>query len=791
MAFLGGLMRGTTGAFLSGALDTATQAIQQVNLSDQEEIKEGVQKFGGKYEEYKTGVTAYEQELDNIQTVAAMLGAQNDDFLKGLDAGQLEGVAQSLIDVSGAKDPSKAVEFFMQNRDKLAPVAAPKAPATTAADAQTAAAMTAGATPAPQPEKRNFLQKIFKGKTDDEIANEIAKKAGVSREQYDAVMAGSVPEVGDPSMLLSIGKEDPYKKIIMENNSSVLSAMKSGSPIYSTPEGRTLAEGYLGSLAAYGAGGEGAPTAEALLDMQSKILTAAAPPDAQAVLGAFDNTLSTLNTRLNGKDSNLPQAIRDKAMPIFQEILSMKQQAQIPGSEFATNPDNATLYADKVFALQDALNVTQTDDGFKTVITMFDEMAKDAIAKPSRYGKDNLELLFATEEMLREGQKTGDTTILNAARNTFTDILSSLPEPEDDMTDYQRTRENVINFLMSEQGGGLDRQAAELAATEQIDLNKIVMDQQTPSIIVTMNGQRVLKPLPRISAKTGIIGAPGPKVENSNNEKMDKNNTSIMSIGSSIVGLETEPNAFNFLGDVTMKGADVADILAPGYVKENYPGLFKSAVQIQSMRQETIPLVATAKDRLFEDPRLSDQDLALVLNYIAVLNDSTIGATRAMAALVNLQAAIAQDQAMRMYQNNPNRKLDAYEGGILNIEATDTIAGDIAANLAKSQGFKLLSTEEHARLDAAGKRKYRAQYNRVHAMTERVMSRVSALRDLGGDTEAYRRTYAGQTTLANLGTASDNPEYINASVTVGTLQEELNAGRQRVLARDPQFYGDS
>lgn len=788
MAFLGGLMRGTTGAFLSGALDTATQAIQQVNLSDQEEIKEGVQKFGGKYEEYKTGVTAYEQELDNIQTVAAMLGAQNDDFLKGLDAGQLEGVAQSLIDVSGAKDPSKAVEFFMQNRDKLAPVAAPKAPVTTTADAQTAAAMTAGATLAPQPEKRNFLQKIFKGKTDDEIANEIAKKAGVSREQYDAVMAGSVPEVGDPSMLLSIGKEDPYKKIIMENNSSVLSAMKSGSPIYSTPEGRTLAEGYLGSLAAYGAGGEGAPTAEELLNMQSKILTAAAPPDAQAVLGAFDTTLSTLNTRLLSKDSNLPQAIRDKAMPIFQEILSMKQQAQIPGSEFATNPDNATLYADKVFALTDVLNVTQTDDGFKTVITMFDEMMKDAIAKPNRYGADNLKLLFATEEQLREGQKTGDTTILNDARNTFTDILSSLPEPEDDMTDYQRTRENVINFLMSEQGGGLDRQAAELAATEQIDLNKIVMDQQTPSIIVTMNGQRVLKPLPRISARTGIIGAPGPKVESLNLEKINKNNTSVNAIGETIVGLEVEPDAFNFFGDVMLKTSDALDIVRLGGA---FPGIGKSAVNIQRMRQNTIPLIATAKDRLFEDPRLSDQDLAIVLNYVAVINDSTIGATRAMAALINLQEALAQDNAMRMYQNNPSTKIVNRVDGNIDFSDTTTIAGQTMKSLAESQGFKVLTQAEADALTDAQYDKYEKQFERVAAMTARTIQRVEALRDLGGDTKLYRETYRGQSNLINVGSVSDTPEYFDTNVKVGTLSVELAAGRERVLAKDPSFYGDS
>jgi hypothetical protein len=787
---LGGLMRGTTGAFLRGALGTATQAIQQVNLDDQEEIKTGVEKFGSKYETYKEGLGEYNAERKNIKNVAAALSAQDDAFIKGLDAGELEGVAQSLITISGAgNDASKAIEFFLNNRDKLKAVAAPQAPSVTAADAQTNAAMAAGITPTPQPEDRSFLQKLFKGQTDDEIADKIAKKAGVTREQYNAVMSGTgMPQVGDPSMLLSIGKEDPYKKLIMDNNSNVLAAIKSDQPIYSTPEGRALAEGYLQSLAAYGAGGEGAPTSEAMLDMQSKILTAAAPPDAKTFFEAFDTTLTTLNTRLNGKDSKLPQAIRDKAMPLFQDILRMKQQAQIPGSDFASNPDNATVYADKVFALTDVLNVTQTDDTFKTVTTMFDEMMKDAIAKPNRYGADNLELLFATEEQLREGQKTGDTTILNAARNTFTDILSSLPEPEDDMTDYQRTRENVINFLMSEQGGGLSREAAELAATEQIDLNKIVMDQQTPSIIVTMNGQRVLKPLPRISAKTGIIGAPGPKIESLNLEKINKNSTSVNAIGETIIGLEVEPDAFNFFGDVMLKTSDALDIVRLGGA---FPGIGKSAVNIQRMRQNTIPLIATAKDRLFEDPRLSDQDLAIVLNYVAVINDSTIGATRAMAALINLQEALAQDNAMRMYQNNPSTKIVSRVDGNIDFSDTTTIAGQTMKSLAESQGFKVLTQAEADALTDAQYDKYEKQFERVAAMTARTIQRVEALRDLGGDTKMYRETYRGQSNLINVGSVSDTPEYFDTNVKVGTLAVELAAGRERVLAKDPSFYGDS
>ena len=83
------------------------------------------------------------------------------------------------------------------------------------------------------------------------------------------------------------------------------------------------------------------------------------------------------------------------------------------------------------------------------------------------------------------------------------------------------------------------------------------------------------------------------------------------------------------------------------------------------------------------------------------------------------------------------------------------------------------------------------QYNRDAAMTNRTMKRVQALRDLNGDTEAYRRTYAGQSSLANVGRASLTPDNFDGNISVGSLQQELDSGRKRVLTRDPAFYGES
>ena len=215
---LGGLMRGTTGAFLRGALGTATQAIQQVGLEDQERVKDKVAGYGDAYKTYQTGLKDYEKERDTINDVANALAAQDPEYVKGMDSDQLEGLAQSLILRSGEENVGKVLDYFMKHRHKLTPVAAPATPTVTAADTQTDAAMAPASAPT---DDRSFLNKIFTGQSEDEIKDAAAKKLGISREQYDIVMAGKVPTVGDPSMMLTMRQDDQYKDLIKDNNTNV------------------------------------------------------------------------------------------------------------------------------------------------------------------------------------------------------------------------------------------------------------------------------------------------------------------------------------------------------------------------------------------------------------------------------------------------------------------------------------------------------------------------------------------------------------------------------------------
>ena len=84
MAFLGGLMSGTSGAFIRGSLDTATDIIQANAVRDEEGIEQRVQGFGVKKKAYDDGMAKFNEEKKLVNSVAETLSVQEDDFIKQL-----------------------------------------------------------------------------------------------------------------------------------------------------------------------------------------------------------------------------------------------------------------------------------------------------------------------------------------------------------------------------------------------------------------------------------------------------------------------------------------------------------------------------------------------------------------------------------------------------------------------------------------------------------------------------------------------------------------------------------
>ena len=113
MAFLGGLMSGTKGAFIRGSLDTATDIIQATAERDEESILEKVKGFGAKKTAYDAGVSEYAEETRKINDVVSAISG--DPSLKDKSPEEIQGLAQQLMTI----DSANPVKYFFDNRDKL------------------------------------------------------------------------------------------------------------------------------------------------------------------------------------------------------------------------------------------------------------------------------------------------------------------------------------------------------------------------------------------------------------------------------------------------------------------------------------------------------------------------------------------------------------------------------------------------------------------------------------------------------------------------------------------------
>ena len=735
-----------------------------------------LEQFGAKKTAYNQGMQEYQAESDLISDVASTLAVQDDDFLKDISDQDMRSLARTLITMSGAEDSGQAIEYFVNNRSNLSPkVMATSAPAVD----QTQQMLSTSGTAPEEPEKRTFLARLFKGKTDAEIKADVIKKAGVTPEAYDQIMAGVMPQRPDLTMGFALGQEDKYKEVIKDNQTAVLQAIRTGQPIFETKEGQKLAQGYLTAHAAYMTGADDAKSGEEILSMQNKILTFASPPEAKNFFAVYDNSLDTLRTRLFSKDT--PEAQYKDALPIFQEIMGMKRSA-VADPTFAGNVENANKYADKVFDLAEILKVGSggNEDKFKLVGSLLDDALKHARSNSDQYTAEELDVLFKMPEQLSIAKQEGDTDIISGIFDVLQNTIPEVPEGSESMSVYAEKKNDLTNFYMSEQGGGHDEDTAANMAIQHLASGGLVTVDGIPHVSTIVNGKQMIVPVPIGRADRSGVVKPRPKVEKENNSKISKNLNSTNDIGRAIQLLKRNPNGFNMIGNMILRTQDGIDMA--NSVGMNIPGFEQSAREIQEMRQKTITLISTAKDALFEDPRLSDQDLRIVLDYVAVIQDAGIGTTRATQALLGLTEALAIDTALRLHQNTPDVKIvNVLENGQINLfneqgqlDLNSTIAGRTMKSLASSQGFQILDKESYSKLQGEQLEEYQANMLRITTMTKRIVGRVNSFRDLKGDTEAYRNTYANHSSLFSYNTI------ITPASAVAT---EIAAGKQRLTDR--------
>ena len=693
MALLGGLMRGTAGAFIRGSLDTATNIIQASAERDAEEVQNRVKGFGTKYDNYSQALNDFNTESEMIDAVARTLSAQDDAFLKGEDGkilpmNQLTGIAQELITISGAKNAGDAIKYFTDNRDKISPILLPTvdAPTTPSVDAQTDAAVPTQTAPAPvSREPTGFfdaLGRAFAGADEAEMVSRVARDLGISVDEYRRVMAGKLPVRKPSRVLLSIEGEDKLEEIIDTNQGKALSVVSSQDflrgpelqlPDYKNAEGKTVAgpkftrQAFATSLMStyqnYKLTGEGADT---LARMQTYALTTIMPDEAKSFFTDIHGTSITAISNGLG-NPRITETIRIALGEIYTKITDYMTMTTTPGyvpkPEHITDVNNLVLDGMKIVATQTVAG----EDGKSPQYKLLDQSITDLVSRagstsasaPQVKTEELRKDIFGLRQELAEAE--GDETKMKALATKVMKLAATAFNPAPETGNTPKFDQNVAavmaqlatmprfantsqdkleviakNYLIDNPSGpkrGDDGQLYIVLRTSQGSPFQVSVGTEVGSegLIIDMSGDRVTK----------------------HKEQLKENNTSLTLLAGLTTSTIDNPLVFTAFGRMAVGGSTYADIvgdLTGTNVGAAYRDFFNIPENSETRRQ-AIELVGNAKDRLFDDPRLSDQDLALVLQYIAVLETDGIGvgSTRAVAALQGLQMAVMKDTAMRLY----------------------------------------------------------------------------------------------------------------------------------------------
>ena len=122
---------------------------------------------------------------------------------------------------------------------------------------------------------------------------------------------------------------------------------------------------------------------------------------------------------------------------------------------------------------------------------------------------------------------------------------------------------------------------------------------------------------------------------------------------------------------------------------------FKNA-DIQTSLQKRISFVKQTKEEIFDDPRLSDKDLQIIIDYIGVLYDPFISNERSLAALLNIESVLVSAYVRNLIDRYPSvEPAQRFDNGKIDF-SKNSVATIVLDNLLMSNGIK--TTKEFGRI---------------------------------------------------------------------------------------------
>ena len=389
------------------------------------------------------------------------------------------------------------------------------------------------------------------------------------------------------------------------------------------------------------------------------------------------------------------------------------------------------------------------------------------------YSPDQVVEMFAqrsnlpVDEVKKVLSNTFDMPELNVSARTTPEALakgmSSSTTPSQSSIDAGYIKKFYMD-TMDYNDKEADR-AANTHVSGGFGLKSFSADGDTVQNIVKRDGTLSTKLVPRFSDE-GIQLNPDKKDRDANAKRLVNSENSIFTIAEIKELIFVNPQVFTVFGRLQELGTNILDV--SGF-REAAKAL--GGDQVRKAIQKARQFIKTAKDDIFDDPRISDKDLKIIEEYIGIIMDESafgVGATNALASIIGLERAAVSQMALSMYSNNPGLQNDLIyttvdDKGVEQLDTVkDSIAKRVFITMMKSYGFTAASVAKAYKDKSSNDEKTRARGNYVMTQMDNLMllakNSVRSLqaRKTYADEDAFKSQYSNQyiNTLRNEGAGS-------------------------------------
>ena len=747
-------------AFLAGigaAADTARATLENIPAKLEDDLKEMGVLYNAQNEKFNQSLKVAEANIANIERIAS-------DF--GIEAG----IVNSVYAANGG-DESKTREQLKNMIDTYGDQPIPTSPIEPTKSTTLSQQMQVEAAPKEAVSKNMFqdFAKLFKYYGPEQVLQEFAKKQNISVDRAQKILSGTfgdlIPEVqynvkpAPDAMLAALEKQDD-KSIFSTDTASgqmfsyiktvinrVLSPDNQGQ--YKEGDVKFAQKAISNMITAME--NDDAVSMALISGRVDKIVPISKPEDAKVDLKwqtLSKNAETLLGSVINNKDITFDNA----------KILRLSQaQATAIGSG---KDEDWQKVEELYFDITQNKVVKQKDTEKKlspyqkTINDLAIKHLEKNITKGVEYPAGKIEEL---NDALTNAQQNLDNDaawqvvnlLVKSLKPTYVEdepTLSAKEQVKSDMFYNSIITSPYYADLISNAAGDAEKQK-QIADEVRIKANEFaIMDAHildgrlyAEDVVVGDDGQiRVF--VKQINIGPGERSEPTDEIIKEINDNLNRNQTGLGDV-SFLLGLLREfPNAYNAIGNARRFFGNISDIQATvtGYDLADR----RMTGMLQDAEQRKTGFISNVKGRLFKDPRLSDQDLKLVLDFIGIIKNNAIGSSAAQAALVGVERIFTTGIAVGLSDLMPNKTIIVKKDGGIDFDE-DSIARDLLNKMVLASGIsstnKILTKEEFNNL-ATQKEKdtYLTEFDILHKRAILAMEAIYAYRQ---DKDAYEKNF--------------------------------------------------